>query len=222
MTLPAKSATPGMAGNFGWDRNPLAGLRQKPSGGDEVPGGKLFTTGNRDPPDAGLLVPAGALDGRIEPHVPAHVELVGDVVGVSLDFGAGREQPRPVRVRLEKIGVGGGRDVDGKARVAIHVPGPVEVVLAVENHEILVTRPLELDGCAYPAETGPHDDRVELLRSHAQTVPQVPETLVTGSAFERSRPRGVKGGDAGHRPVTLSPCFGRRIQHVQLHRVVGY
>ncbi len=54
-----------------------------------------------------------------------------------------------------------------------------------------------------------------------QTVPQVPETLLTGSALERSRPRRIQRGDAGHRPIALLPRFGRRIQHVQLHRVVG-
>src|SRR5215212_977194 len=54
-----------------------------------------------------------------------------------------------------------------------------------------------------------------------QTVPQVPETLMTGSALEGPRSRRIQVGDAGHRPIALLPRFGCRIQHVQLHRVVG-
>src|SRR6476620_3643828 len=55
----------------------------------------------------------------------------------------------------------------------------------------------------------------------SQTVPQVSETLTIGSALERSRPRRIQRGDAGHRPIALLPCFGCRIQHIELHRVVG-
>src|SRR4051812_50055182 len=55
----------------------------------------------------------------------------------------------------------------------------------------------------------------------SQTVPQVPETSTTGSALESSGSRRIQGGDAGHRAVALLPGFGRRIQHIQLHRIVG-
>src|SRR6476619_7536041 len=55
----------------------------------------------------------------------------------------------------------------------------------------------------------------------SQTVPQVSETLTIVSALERSRPRRIQRGDAGHRPIALLPFFGWRIQHIELHRVVG-
>ena len=64
--------------------------------------------------------------------------------------------------------------------VAVDVPGTAQVVLAVEDDEVLNAQPLELDGGAYPPETGAHDDGVELLRSHGQTVPQVPRTFSGG------------------------------------------
>ena len=57
-------------------------------------------------------------------------------------------------------------DVDGQAGVVVDVPGPAEVVLAFEDHEVVVAQPLELDRRADSPETGAHDDRVELLRSH--------------------------------------------------------
>ena len=202
-----------MSGTFGWERKPVAVIRYR---ADSVSPSARATRQTLC-----VLVPPGALDDGVEPHVPAHVELVRDVVGVLLDLRAGGEQARPVRVRLEEIRVRGGRDVDGQAGVAVYVPGPAEVVLAVKDHEVVVTHPLELDGRAYPPETGPHDDRVECSEVMPQTVPQVPETLTIDSALERSRPRRIQRGDAGHRPIALLPCFGCRIQHVELHRVVG-
>ncbi len=214
MTLPAKSVDARDVGHLR--------LGQKARRGDQVARGQRFAVGQRDPPDAGLLVPAGALDDGVEPHVRAHVVLVRDIVGVLLDLRARGEQPRPVRVRLEEVGVGGGGDVDGQARIAVDVPGAAEVVLAVEDHEVVVAHPLELDGRAYPAETGPHDDRVELLRSHDPD-----GTSGTGKLDDRAQPLSdpVRGGSRVAMQVTArSPCvprFRRRIQHVQLHRVVG-
>ena len=61
-------------------------LRQEAGRGDQVARGQRLAVGQRDPPRRGVLVPAGALDGGVEPHVPAHVVLVGDVVGVLLDL----------------------------------------------------------------------------------------------------------------------------------------
>ena len=143
---------PGMSGTFGWDRKPVAVIRYRAV--------SVSPSASATRQTLGVLVPAGALDDGVEPHVPAHVVLVRDIVGVLLDLRAGGEQPRPVRVRLEEVGVRGGRDVDGQAGVAVDVPGPAEVVLAVEDHEVVVAQPLELDGRAYSPETGSHDDRV--------------------------------------------------------------
>ena len=117
-------------------------------------------------PPLGVVVPAGALDGDAEPDVAAHVILVRDVVGVLLDLVTGGEQPGPVRVRLEVVRVGGRGDVDRQARVVVDVPRPAEVVLAVQDDEVLVAHPLQLDGSADACKAGSHDDRVEVLRSH--------------------------------------------------------
>ena len=85
-------------------------LGQEAGRGDQELRGQRLTTGKRDPPDLGIVVPSGTVDGGVEPHVAAHVVLVGDMLGVALQLGARREQPRPVRVRLEPVGIGGRRD----------------------------------------------------------------------------------------------------------------
>ncbi len=141
-------------------------LRQEARRRDQVARGQRLTVGKGDPPDVGVLVPPRALDDGAEPHVLAHAVLVGDVVGVLLDLRSRREQPRPVRVRLEEVRVRGGGHVYREARIVVDVPGPAEVVLALEDHEVVDAEPLELNGCADSREPGPHDDRVELLRSH--------------------------------------------------------
>ena len=48
----------------------------------------------------------------------------------------------------------------------VDVPRATEVVLALEDDEVVVTQPFQLDGGADSGETGPHDDCVVLLRSH--------------------------------------------------------
>ena len=68
------------------------GLGQETRRGNEIPGVHGLAIAQRDPPKLGVLVPARALDDSAEPHVAAHVVLVGDVVGVLLDLAAGGEQ----------------------------------------------------------------------------------------------------------------------------------
>jgi hypothetical protein len=48
----------------------------------------------------------------------------------------------------------------------IDVPGTAEVVFTFQDDEVIEAQPLELNGCADPCESGPHDDRIEALRSH--------------------------------------------------------
>src|ERR1700738_5474256 len=67
------------------------------------------------------------------------------MLGVALQFGARREQSRPVRVGLEPVGIGGRRDVDGQARIVVDVPGSAQVVLAVDDHDVVIAQPVELD-----------------------------------------------------------------------------
>ena len=171
-------------------------LRQEPGGGDQVARRQHVATGQRDLPAAGLVVPAGAFHDGVEPHVPAHVVLVGHTRGVLLDLRSRGEQPRPVRVRLEEVRVRGGGDIDGQARIVVDMPGSAEVVLAVEDDEVVDTHALELDCRADTAEAGPDDESLELLRTHGTTIYPVPLVLVnrqglTGlglrAAFSRMR-----------------------------------
>lgn len=65
----------------------------------------------------------------------------------------------------------------------VGVPGAAQVVLAVEDHEIVVAEAFELDGRTDSAETGADDHDVELLRSHADTIPLVPDGQETRQAL---------------------------------------
>src|SRR4029077_1944011 len=56
--------------------------------------------------------------------------------------------------------------INGKARVAVDVPGTADVVLAVEDDDVVIAQPVELDRRADAAETRPHNGRVELLVGH--------------------------------------------------------
>ena len=85
----------------------------------------------------------------------AQIVFVGHMLGIPPEFGAGREQPRPVRVRFERIRVGHRRDVDGQARIVIDVPGTAEVVLTFEDREIVEAESLERDGGPMPPKPAP-------------------------------------------------------------------
>lgn len=78
------------------DTRDVRGVRLGQEAGrrDQVPRPQGAAVGEVDLPVPGLLVPAGALDTDVEPHVPAHVVLVGDVGGVLLDLGAGGRSRR--------------------------------------------------------------------------------------------------------------------------------
>jgi hypothetical protein len=46
------------------------------------------------------------------------------------------------------------------------VPGTAEVVLTVDDREVVITESVELDRSSHPPESGPDDDRIELLGTH--------------------------------------------------------
>ena len=158
MTLPAKSVMPGMSGICGWDRKPVAVIRNR-----AVSVSPSASATRQTLASSSQRAPSTVVLNRMCRRTSY---LSATSVGVLLDLRARREQPRPVRVGLEEVGVRGGGDVDGQARVVVDVPGSAQVVLAVEDDEVVVAQPLELDGRADSAETGAHDDDVELLRSH--------------------------------------------------------
>ena len=139
-------------------------LGQEAGRGDEVRRPDRLAAGHRDLPHLVCLVPPRAVDNGVEAHVPAQVVLVGDVGGVLLQLGATGVPVPPPRVRLEGVGVGHAGDVDGQAGVAVDVPGPAEVVLALEDDEVVDAESLELDGRTHPAEAGADD---HCLVSHA-------------------------------------------------------
>ena len=43
------------------------------------------------------------------------------------------------------------------------MPGPADIGLAIENRDLVVSEPLQLDGCANAAETRTYYDDVEIV-----------------------------------------------------------
>ena len=140
-----------------------ARLAQEAGRGDQELRAQRLTTGNGNPPDLSIVVPPGAFNGGVEPHEAAHVVLIGHMLGVALQFGAGRIQPRPVRVRLKPVGERGRRLIDSKTRIVVDVPRSTQVVLAIDDQDVVIAQAAELDCRADSAETRPDDDYVELL-----------------------------------------------------------
>ncbi len=141
-------------------------LAQEAGRGDHKLRAERLTAGERYPPDPGIVVPTRAFDGGVESHVAAQVVLVCHMLGVALQFAARCIHPRPVRVRFEPVGESGRRLIDGKARIVIDVPRATQVVLAVDDHDVVIAQAVELDRGANSAETRPHDDHVEVLHAH--------------------------------------------------------
>ena len=170
-------------------------LRQEPRGGDVVPTGTTRTVGGVHGPQPRLLIPLGLLDARAELHVTLEVVLVGDVLGIALEFCAGSKQPRPERIRLERVRVRHRRDVDGETGIVIDVPRATEVVFAFENRYRFDALPLEFDGSAHSTETCADDDDLMIWLHHDPT--SLPEVSVT---YEHSNP-GHFGGKEWRLPV---------------------
>jgi hypothetical protein len=118
----------------------------------------------RDDPVLLVLLPACSLDAHAELHVPTEAVGVGDVLGVPLQLGPPREPVLPVGVWLERVRVGDARDVDGEARIVVHVPGAAQVVLALEDRDrpevVTEAEALEADGRAHAAEARADDEHV--------------------------------------------------------------
>ena len=100
-----------------------------------------------------------------ELHVPAQVELVGDVVEVAEVLGLAGEALLPVPLLEQLLGegvaVGDALGVEAGARVAVPVPGAAEVVAGLEHgraHAEL-EQPVQLVDAA---DTGADDDHLVL------------------------------------------------------------
>lgn len=153
------------------------GLGEEAGGGHQIPARACRAVIGVHHPELLLLIPFGGLDADAELHVPCEIVGVGDVRRVAFEFGARREQSRPVGVRRERVRVGHRGDVDGQARVVVHMPGATEVVLAFEDCEVVDAETSEFDGRPEPTESGAHDDHL-VMWSHVPS-------------FARSRAREV-------------------------------
>ncbi len=110
----------------------------------------------------------------VELHVPAQVELVGDVVQVAQVLGLAGEALLPVPLLEQLLGegvaVGDALGVEAGARVAVPVPGAAEVVPGLEHRGVhaQLDQPVQLVDAA---DAGTDDDRL-VVRLRRASCPQ--------------------------------------------------
>ncbi len=135
------------------------GLDQRAGGGDQ-----------RARPDGaarGIDLVAVALPARVEQlaaelDVGQEVFVASDAPEVGMDLRLVRVGARPVRVLREGEGVDVAGDVTGRAGVGVVAPDTADVVGALDDHEVLAPRPLELRAHGQAGEPGAHDHHVRL------------------------------------------------------------
>ena len=108
-----------------------------------------------------------ALDGRIELNILAKVELVGDVIQPTLDFGLTREflAPAPSFVELfgKEVLINIGFGIETRARVSIPIPRAADAGGGVDHSHVhsLLAQTIQL---IKPGDTGSDDHGIEARR----------------------------------------------------------
>ena len=149
------------------------GLAQRADPQHHHPGVVLPCAGPDGPAPAGLVVvDRGHLDAEPDP-VP-HARVVGDAADVVVDLALRGERARPVRVEGEGVRVQVGRDVAGRARIAVVAPGAAHVAAAFEHHQVLDALPGQADGRTQTGEPGPHHQYVDDCRICHEPSPGLP------------------------------------------------
>ena len=92
-------------------------------------------------------------------NIRAELIAVGDLFCIGLDFAALRIGTAPIDALCEAELVERNRDVTGDARIGVLRPGAADAVHLFDDRKC-VTRLLQLDRGAKPAQTGPDNDDV--------------------------------------------------------------
>ena len=108
-------------------------------------------------PAARVLVPPRPCHLRAEPDQGLDPAVAGNVPEVVEDLGLRSEEAAPVRVQRERERVQVRRDVARTARVCVRPPRPAEPVVALEDHEVLVSSLAQPDRGADAAESRADD-----------------------------------------------------------------
>lgn len=103
-----------------------------------------------------VLVPVRALDGRAEPDVRPHAELLARAHEIVLDLLAWREVAAPAMAAPEGVRVGVVGRVDAAARIAVLEPGAADLRVSLDDHV----------GDAEPREARPDHDAARTGSDH--------------------------------------------------------
>ena len=191
------------------------GLVQLAGGEDDR--GRLVAAavGGLDRPAARRVVPRAGGDLRVRDDLAVDAVVAGDAAQVLEDLGLRRAEPRPVAPRGVGEGVEVARDVAGRARVGVGVPGAAELGVALEQHDVAEPVALELDGGGDAAEARPDDH--DLLRhrvsSHRHSMPSWRPACRRFSCSATPRPRSgaptttcCPSGAASRPSGSTTPC----------------
>ena len=144
---------------------------QSTDAGHQGPADVLGSVAGRDQPRLALLVVLGAGELHAVVHVVADLVLVRAVAQVVVDLALLGEQPRPVRVLLERERVHQRGHVAGASGVGVVPPGSAEVAVLLQHDEVIDTGLLELDRHAETGEAGSDDDHRSLVSTLVRRLP---------------------------------------------------
>ena len=117
-----------------------------------------------DLPDFCLLVEGRRGDAGVEHDMPAQIETVGDVVGISEDFGLRRIFLRPVPFLVQFFGererILHALDIATRAGIAIPVPGAADAAAGLE-HDGRKAEPAQTMQHIHAGKTGAHHHGVD-------------------------------------------------------------
>ena len=162
--VPSKLARPGRSGTngrFSW-----------PGAAHQHVGHDLLAALRAQPPLAGRLVEARGRDLAAEADVRDDPVLLRGAVQVLADLGLARELVRPLRVGLERVAVEVRRDVAGRARVRVVVPGSADPRRLLEDRERVDPGLLELDPHAEAGDACAEDRDAELGSGSDRRLPR--------------------------------------------------
>ncbi|MBA7472498.1 hypothetical protein ES707_07825 [subsurface metagenome] len=137
--------------------------RQQTDGEHDEAAGQLAAVADFHLPEIARLVELHGLDGAVELHVFAQIELVGDVVQIPQVLGLAGEALLPVpfveQFLRERKAVGVALGIEAAAGIAVPVPGAAEIGRRVEHGRVdaEIDEPFDLvDAC----DAGADDDHL--------------------------------------------------------------
>ena len=132
------------------------GLCNRPGGKNHGPR-QVLAVGRIQHPEVAVFVPGGAVQRRIEFNQPGDAKLGAHVFQVVENFRLLGEQMAPLAAQRKRIGIQRGRHITTTARVGIFPPGAAHTVCLLDDLEVVIAFPFQLDRCSNTGNAGTDD-----------------------------------------------------------------